>query len=320
MTKFKSYFVNTSFFLTFFIYANYALGSNLESENKIEKKTASSELSLTALDELQSMVDTMMQDTASWLDDIDTEGVKQHGGASASGYLQFGWMPRSADFSELDPKFKVRLSLPNWNDKIALVIDNNDEDELKLDYEADSINHNNESDDINLGIQYIKTLGENLNIKYRIGISRSQLYFRNEIKQHWKFDRYKLTVVPRLDYFSRDGWAPSIKGALLYSLENSMISFSASLQKVQDEHDTRQKIGLYYISKIKGDKQLVTGIQYNNDKVSNESLLLSVRHRNLIYKKWMYFELEPFIEFDQENDYKREFGIALRLIAFYGYE
>lgn len=319
MKKYGSYFWGITLLFFSLAFATHALGNDSENKNNIEKST-NDEFELSQLDAFQSMVDTMMQDTASWLDDIDTEGREKLAGASARGYLQLGWMPRRADFSELDPKFKVHLSLPSWNEKIALVIDNDDEDELKLDYEADSINPNNNSDDINIGVQYISKFGKALNLKYRAGISRSQLYLRSEIKRHWQFEHYKLTAVPRLDYFSSDGWAPSIKGAVLYPLESGVLSFSASWQKVQAEKDSRQKIGLYYISKTEETKQLVTGIQYNNNKNSNESWLLSVRHRNLIYKKWLYFELEPFIEFDQEKEYHREFGIALRLIGFYGYK
>jgi len=284
--------------------------------NKEEKETQT--LIKQKSDALQNKINNMMQDTASWLDNLGTDNNKVKRVASARGYVQFGWMPRTADWSEFDPKFKVYLSLPRWNEKLALVLDNDDEDELKLDYEASSIGTEHDTDKVNVAIQYIKQFGETLKVKYRLGISRDQLYARSEIKHRWLNDSNTITVVPRLDYFNRDGWAPSIKGSMIYPLERSFLSFSASWQKVEKEEDSRQKIGLYHIKKIGNTTELVSGIQYFNNKYSEETFLLSVRQRSLIYKDWMFFELEPFIEFKQENDYRRELGLAIRLIAYYG--
>lgn len=269
-------------------------------------------------DVLQNQMNMMMQDTASWLDNIGADSQSTDSEASATGYLQLGWIPRTADWSEFDPKFKVYLSLPRWNEKVALVLDNDDEDELKLDYEASSIGDSDDTERVNVAIQYMMKFGEKINVKYRLGISRDQLYARSEIKHRWLNATNTITFVPRLDYFSSDGWAPSVKGSFIYPLDNSVLSFSASWQKVQKEEYSRKKIGLYHINEIGNSTELVSGIQYFNNQYSEESLLLSIRQRSLIYKKWMFFEFEPFIEFKQENDYKRELGLALRLIAYYG--
>jgi len=269
-------------------------------------------------DILQNKINIMMQETASWLDNIASDTNSTKDVASANGYLQMGWMPRTADWSELDPKFKVYLSLPRWNEKVALVLDNDDEGELKLDYESSSIGTDPDAEKVNIAIQYVKQFGDIIKVKYRAGISRSQLYARSEIKHRWLNASNTITLVPRLDYFSQDGWAPSIKGSMIYPLSDSILSFSASWQKVQKEDYSRQKIGFYHISSSGKTKELVSGIQYYNNERSFERLNVSIRQRNLIYKDWMFFELEPFVEFKQENDYRREFGLAIRLIAYYG--
>ena len=91
---------------------------------------------------------------------------------------------------------------------------------------------------------------------------------------------------------------------------------------MQNESRSRRKVGFFHIKSTGRDQLLVSGIQYNknNNKqdISNENVILSIRYRNLIYKSWMYFEVEPFIEFNQLNDFRREAGIALNLISYYG--
>lgn len=303
--------------ITIFSCSPFFVFSSQEMKNHKEDSGMQMQIKQTS-DILQNEINIMMQETASWLDNIAADNNSIKDVASANGYLQMGWMPRTADWSELDPKFKVYLSLPRWNEKVALVLDNDDEDELKLDYESSSIGTDPDTEKVNIAIQYVKQFGDIIKVKYRAGISRSQLYVRSEIKHRWLNASNTITLVPRLDYFSQDGWAPSLKGSMIYPLSDSILSFSASWQKVQKEEDSRQKIGFYHITSNGKTKELVSGIQYYNNDHSLESLNISIRQRNLIYKDWMFFELEPFIEFKQENDYKREFGLAIRLIAYYG--
>jgi len=309
--------INVSYLAIILYCSSFVVFSSQEFENKKDEYVM-----LTSIKQqssaLQNSLNTMMQDSASWLDSLAGEGNKNIDGASATGYLQFAWTPRAAELSELSPKFKVHLSLPRWNEKIALVLDNDDEDELMLDYEVSSVGTDNDTEKVNVAIQYIKTFNELTKVKFRLGLSRSQLYARSELKYRWKNESNTLTVVPRMDYFSQDGWAPSIKGSMIYPLMDSLLSFSASWQKVQKEKNSRQKIGFYHISNIEDTAELISGIQYSNNEYSEESLLVSIRQRNLLYKDWMFFELEPFIEFKQENNYRREFGLAIRLIAYYG--
>ena len=269
------------------------------------------------LDLFQNKLNTMMQDTASWLDDIDEHSDKK---ASSSGYLLLSWMPRTADLDDFDAKLKVAFDLPKINDKLSLIIDNDNEDELLLDYESDPFKDN--QDNINLAFQYASDFSKSNNIKTRLGVSRSQLYVRSEAKLNWQLDNMGFELVPRIDYFYEDGWGPGLKGAMAYYLKKSAFSFSASWQKIEKESRSRRKVGIFHIFKVNKKQLLVSGIQYNksNNKYdeSNETYYLSMRYRHLAYKSWLYIEIEPFLDFNQVRDFRREFGIAISFISYYG--
>jgi len=284
-------------------------------------------------DLLQSKLNTMMQNTASWLDNIgdsyidesNTEAdikstANKEERASATGYLQFSWIPRTADLDDVDAKFKVYFNLPEWNDRLALVIDNDNEDELLLDYETD--NTPSYQTGVNVALQYVKQFNDKWQIKNRVGVSRSQLYLRSEMQFNWQIKDLTFRLQPRLDYFLQDGWGPGIKGVVNYPLEKSYFSLSASWQNIEDESRSRRKVGFFHIKSTGREQLLVSGIQYNksNNKldIPNENYVISTRYRNLIYKSWMYFEVEPFVEFNQLNDFRREVGIAVNLISYYG--
>jgi hypothetical protein len=284
-------------------------------------------------DLLQSKLNSMMQNTASWLDNIGDSNtadsniesdnknkINKSERASANGYLQLSWLPRTGDLDNVDAKFKVYFNLPEWNDRLALVIDNDDEDELLLDYETD--NSPTDQSGVNVALQYVKQFNDKWQIKNRLGVSRKQLYLRSEVMLNWQVKDVAFRLQPRLDYFLQDGWGPSLKGVVNYPLEKSYFSLSASWQKIQNESRSRRKVGFFHIKSTGREQLLVTGVQYNksNNKldVSNENYVLSTRYRNLLYKSWMYFEVEPFIEFNQLSDFRREAGIAFNLISYYG--
>jgi len=283
------------------------------------EEISSVETELPRADVLQRQLNTMMQGTASWFDAIgsDTDSDK----ASAKGYLQLSWLPRTADLDDVDVNFKVSLNLPQWNERFALVIDNDDdEDEHLLDYESNHIQDNQDS--FNVAFQYIKQFNQKWQVKNRVGFSRSQAYLRSEMQFKWMVQQVELSLQPRLDYFLQDGLDPSIKTTAAYQLEESYLSLSASWQKRQTESNTRRKIGFYHIKPTGEDQLLVSGVQYNKsnnaDDIPNESYFISIRYRNLMYKSWMYFEVEPFVEFNQANDFRTEVGIVLSLISYYG--
>ncbi|GIC76985.1 hypothetical protein [Moritella sp. F3] len=291
----------------------------LASSRALSEETALAEEDLPTADVLQDQLNTMMQGTASWFDAIGSDRDSDE--ASAKGYLQLSWLPRTADLDDVDVNFKVSLNLPQWSERLSLVIDNDDEeDEQLLDYESNHIN--DEQEDVNIAFQYVKQFNQQRSVKNRVGFSRSQVYLRSEMKFNWQVQQVTFSLQPRLDYFLEDGLEPSIKTTTAYQLEESALSLSANWQKRQTESNSRRKIGFYHIKPTGEDQLLVSGVQYNKsnnaDDIPHESYFISIRYRNLLYKSWMYFEVEPFTEFNQSNDFKTEVGIIFSLISYYG--
>lgn len=293
-------------------YANEATNNN--SPPPVEKN-------YTLINDLQSQLDTMMQDSAAWIDNIGADEATRNT-ASANGYLQLAWQPRSANLNNTEIKFKVNLNLPRWSDRLALILDNNNEDELKVDYESDLLTPQTENEEINIAFQYMKIVNDHVKIKNRIGVSRKQLYARTELKYHWQQGKLFFYLFPRIDYFNQDGWGPGLKASLHYAFPKDVLSLSSSSQKIEVEKRSRKKIALHYICNINQKQLAVSGIQYTRDNneqdIALDSYSVSIRYRRLVYKKWLFFEAEPFIEFNEIKDYRREGGILLSLITHYG--
>ena len=48
------------------------------------------------------------------------------------------------------------------------------------------------------------------------------------------------------------------------------------------------------------------------------SYTLSYRYREQFLHSWLYYEIEPFLEYRELRQYNDEVGIALRFIGYYG--
>ncbi len=285
-----------------------------QKEQSAESSTTST-LEETA-DYLRGNLDVFMQDTAAWLDGLSMYESDTHR-ARAKGYVQLSWLPQRANLGEFDAKFKVKFYLPKWENRISLVLDNDDEDDLKLDYEAEPIIQE-DSDRLNIALQSLTEFENLLSLKYRLGLSRGQLYARTELKKSFVFSNFEFSVSPRIDYFSSDGWAPGLKSAVTYPMGKDLISASVSWQKFQFEPYAEEKAGIYWVRNLEDEKLLVSGVQYVKYSDGIDAYLTSVRYREKIYKDWAYLEVEPFVLFKKPLDYRREFGIGLRLISTYG--
>jgi hypothetical protein len=318
----KRQIIITLFYTSFYLLAPSSVIA--EPNSTIQSDTVKSRI---YLDTAQKHLDRVMQDSALWLDSLASKENIQldSNDASAFGYLQLLWRPHRGDLDDLAVKFKVNLHLPHWDERYAIIIDNDSEDELRLDYESQPNDRYQTDDDINIALQYFKEFKSGRRLKYRIGVSRGELYTRAETSFLLKKKQYSLHLSPRIDYFSKSGWGPGIKGSVNYDLSESALSLSASFQKVENEGRVRTKVGIYNIKNLDEDGLIVLGLEYNRDNknleqysTANDSYLASLRYRNSLYKHWLHYEVEPYVSFKQEFNYRDEFGFNLSLIGYYG--
>lgn len=273
------------------------------------------------VDDMQELLSNMTQHSASWLDDISyNDQVNEEG--SARGYLKWSWIPRSGDVGKTAIKFKIKLHLPKWNDRLSLLLDNDDEGEIKTDYESEPPLRINDNEPVNIAVQYIKDINNSLTLKNRLGVSRAQLYLRSELQFYWQYKKLDFSLAPRIDYYVQDGWGPGTKSSARYSLPDDQFSLSASWQKIETESKSRRKYSFYHIKQFSSAQMLISGIKYQKDitklNLAHSSYLISTRFRKLFHKTWLFYEIEPFIEFNQSNNYQREYGAILSLFTYYG--
>ncbi|MFY8351427.1 hypothetical protein AAEU29_12885 [Pseudoalteromonas sp. SSM20] len=264
----------------------------------------------------RSRLNTHMQNSAQWLDKLVKDDNAKGDIASAKGYISLGFAPRARDLLDFDNQFKVSLDLPNWEEKVSLIIDNDEEEEDRLPLQSISTEQNN---NINAALNWYMVQRKRWNVEHRIGFSRSNLFAQTRLKFRHTINDWRFSVSPSIEYYLEDG-----VGARLYTradvklTPHQILNFAFNTRYVESEPTKRVSIGVFHSQTYNQDQAGVIGAWANDSFSGERSYYASYRWRMRFFEHWLFFEAEPFVEFRERYDFDDEPGIALRLIAYYG--
>ena len=275
---------------------------------------------LDTLIDVRDGINIRMQSAAQWLDALmadETLDDKAH----AKGYLRLGWLPRSADWSKTQVRFTVQLSLPNWENRLKLIIDNDADEFNRLPFETETplAGNANAEDEVNAAIQYLYETTQHIEIDNRLGVSRGQLYGRSAANWQHQISNTLYSASAGLEYYFSDGFGQFIKLAADKQFDQQFsLNWSANLRNIESEIDTEFRSGLYFSYLPDSKRAMVMGLNVKDSFDTLRSYNLSYRYRQQIKHSWLFYEIEPFLEYREEFGYRDEIGIALRLIGYYG--
>ena len=281
------------------------------------------------LDDFHDSFSGALDDSAYWLNEqfIDEEDQEVKPGAKAWARVMFGWEPKSGDWSKVPLKFKVKVNLPNLKHKMNLVFSDNEADEfnrlpLETSRPTDDTLHKRE---FSAAIQLLHKSTEHSYFRSRIGIGSAQLYARTSHRWKRSFDeQWTLSVEPSLEYYMNDGAGYRFLTELSYFPDQSS-EFRGfySLWDREEFASPKWKKAVYHLTKYDHYTTIITGMLVNgvtSPDYRDEKITLSTRLRRHALRKWLFFEIEPFVDFERQEDYKSRFGIALRVGGYFGYQ
>lgn len=314
------------FFLSLFISLNLAA-----QESSAETAEAEDELVELTKEEEWAWLDAVYKNfsfgvvgTANWFDDFfadnDTDISKD---ANAMARLMFAWEPRSGNVNEFESRFRVRVKLPNAEEKIDLIISDYDENEQETQLEAarnDDIPYN---DDVNLALRWtVPSLDSKLSA--RVGAGRkAQLFMLGKYQRNFAFsDSVNIRFEPSIYYYHRDGAGARLQMNYENSLsDDSLFRFSNSFTYRDEQKDWIFRHGISYYYQVTDKKAVIYGFSVVGDSKPNyrtEEYQLSTRWRRNALKEWLYFEVEPFLLWRRDEGWDTSPGVALRVQGYFG--
>ncbi|MFT4652789.1 MAG: hypothetical protein ACI82S_000431 [Patiriisocius sp.] len=248
-----------------------------------------------------------------WFKGVDEDNITP---ASTKGRLRFGWEPRSTDFSEVDFRFKIRVKLPALEDRVELLFSDEEDDVSQQAVKAARSSELGSRDQAVLALQFKNQTNDR--ISYRIGFGRgSQLYTRARFA-----DQYKFTEQSTLRYFAETNYYSGDKLGFEANAEYGFVIDSSSAFEVSNSFRFRNNSSawlwrheLQFLRLGENDSSyLFSASVEGTSKPSyrEDQMLVSLRYKRKVLREWLFIEIEPFVLWLRDEDFKASVGIAIR--------
>lgn len=277
------------------------------------------------LDNMQDNVSASIDATVRWFDSFfidETQPLDE--AAKAEARLRLGWEPRSRDLMEFESRFRVRVRLPNMKHQTDLIFSDYDEDEQGAGIKAARNEALDNRNRFSMALRFTAKKTEDLNISHRIGVGRKlQPYVKSEIRKTFGLsDVSNLHLEGSVYYYTQDRFGSRLRAQYSYQMDNeNLLRFDNNFYFRDKENDWIWQHGLHRYQQLDPRTGLIYGIFVEGNSqpyYRSEEFLLSARWRRNAVREWLFFELEPFVLWRRDEDFKPSYGLAMRVEAYFG--
>ncbi|WP_169074022.1 hypothetical protein [Thalassotalea algicola] len=303
---------------------------NLEEQQteEIEKFTIKGSVTQAEIDWIESLhskVSNTVFRSAYWFDGFFTEDDTEQERPYVNARIRIGWEPKARDWAEYDNKFRVRLKLPHFKDKLDLILSDDEEDDIdNLPLETVNTKPQINEDSFAAAVRFVHHSGDNELTDTRLGISSGDIFLRARYKKRLSWQKtHGLKFEPAIYYYVDDGVGARL--LLEYDYQSTLrdqIRFNYSIRGSESFSGIRWKHGLYHLHQFSLYKAGALGLVVQGERNGKEGFIidkytLSYRYRFNAYKRWLFFEVEPFLEWPENENYTTTPGIAFRVEGYF---
>lgn len=278
------------------------------------------------LDDFHQGMSSSVHDTANWFDSFfASESSELTDSARGKARIQLAWEPRSRDIIEFESRIRVNWKLPNLKNHVDVVFSDYDEELEKAPVKAAQNEQLADQNRFNLALRWIRKSDEKSVWSHRIGVGRKlQPFARSQYEHVFDLsDSHLLRTETSVYYYSSDGFGAHVGAQYEYGIDDtSVLRFDNNFYYRDDSKDWLWQHGAYSMSQLSEKSALICGFYIEGDSRPNyrvSEYLVSTRWRKSALRTWLYFELEPFVLWKREEDFKPSYGIALRVEGFFGH-
>lgn len=297
-------------------------------EKEVEQITIKGSISQAEIDwieALHSKVSDTVFLSAYWFDSFFTDDDTEQERPDVNARIRLGWEPKARDLAEYDSKFRVRVKLPHFKDKLDLILSDDEQDNIdNLPLETVSVKPEISDDSFAAAVRFVYHSGADQVTDTRLGISSGDIFLRARYKKRFSWNNaHGFRFEPAAYYFVEDGLGAKLLLEYDYQMSlKSQLRYNYSIRGSESISGIKWKHGLYHLHQFSlleaGSFGLLAEGERNSEKgYVVDKYTLSYRYRFNAYKKWLFFEIEPFIEWAEKEDYKTTPGIALRIEGYF---
>lgn len=214
---------------------------------------------------------------------------------------------------------KLKLELPHTQDRLKLLIRSEDDSEYAVDRDPlRSVENATYSTSVRYVISEAKKWETDADVGIRLKIPFNP-FVRLRTYRYFDFMDWRSRFTQSLLYYHIDGWVEKSDFFMDYNFSEDKLfrlSTNADYYLLGDYFELNYGIGLY--QKLKNNAMLAYLAGASGD--TKEGAILNgyfagIKYRRRIYKDWIYAEIMPQLEWNEERNYQRLGAVMFRLEA-----
>jgi len=275
------------------------------------------------LDSMHQSIASSVNSSALWFDDFFAlEEFEHREEAYGEARIRLGWLPRSREFNEFETRFKVRVKLPNLKNRVDLVFSDYEDDRSYDDIQASGSEDFVEKNRFSLALRWRKSPSSGLS--HRIGVGRRlQAFVKSRYRNsHSLNEKTTLRWETSAYLYSGDGLGANFSWQLGYNAtDHSILRWNNHFYYRDRSNDWLWQHSFQKLTQFDKKNALIAGIYIEGLSRPNyrlEELLISLRWRKNTLRKWLFYEIEPFVLWRRDEQFSASYGVALKLEGYFG--
>ncbi|WP_354667972.1 hypothetical protein [Paraglaciecola arctica] len=277
------------------------------------------------LDSMHQSIASSVNSSAMWFDDyFELKEFDHDEEATGEARIRLGWEPRSRHLNEFETRVKIRVRLPNLKNRADLVFSDYEDDRQNNDLQSSGNNEFTERNRFSLALRWRSSPESGLS--HRIGVGRRlQAFVKSRYRHsHLLSEKTKLNWETSGYLYSNDGLGANFSWQLSHSVtKNSIFRWNNHFYFRDHSNDWLWQHNVQKLTQFDEKNALISGFYIEGLSRPNyrlEEYLVSLRWRKNTLRKWLFYEVEPFIMWRRDESFSASYGIALRLEGYFGHD
>lgn len=277
------------------------------------------------IESLHDTVSNSVFQSAVWFDKFFLDEENEQTAPKTTARIRLGWEPKARDFSKFDARFRIKVRLPHFQNKVDLILsDDQEADQSQLPLESFQAKPDAEDENFSASLRFTHSENKDRLVTTRVGLSGGDIFLRSKLSKRFYYqDKHSIKVEPSIYYFLDEGLGARLLMEYDYQLsDTSQLRIDYSVRGSESFSGLRWKHGFYHLRQFDNTSAGLTGIEVEGERNGERSFIIDeyklyYRYRFNAVRKWLFFEIEPFVEFPEVENYSTTPGLALRVEGYF---
>ena len=233
------------------------------------------------------------------------------------------------DGFEFDPSVKLRVVLPQTEQRFRLLLSTDDEVSTEADVER--VARTTDDEDVSLALRFVRGARDSLDLKLDLGLRQREglLQLFGRVKTEYRGDlseRWSARFSNRYYFFARTGFEDRLRFDFtrkLGSLDHDRSHFFRSSttfdwSALDPGTSIGQTLGVYLDLSARS-ALAIEGVAVYDTELKDDDTEhfrfgeFRLRYRRNFWRPWLFYELHPAVTFPAERDFRRTFNGLARI-------